>query len=77
MGKSGFKIDSEINTRNSVRRSAVSSIDIAKGSMLTEDMIVFKRPGDGIPSTQISDILGKKAVLDIPKDEKLVKEWFE
>lgn len=70
-------LNSEINTRNSVRRSAVSSIDIMQGTVLTENMIVFKRPGDGIPSTRINDILGKKAVCDIPKDEKLLKEWFK
>ena len=78
LGNSELKcLDSEIKTRESVRRSAVASIDIKKGEILEEDMIIFKRPGNGIVPQKIDSIIGKIANRDIPKDSLLAKEWFE
>ena len=69
-------LESEIHTRDSVRRSAVSRREIKKGEPLTEDMIIYKRPGDGISPRETEKLMGKKSVRDIPKDEKILKEWF-
>ena len=41
---------------------------IAKGQVITEDMIWTKRPGTGIPSKDYPKLLGKKAKTDIPVD---------
>ena len=69
-------LDSEITTRNSVRRSAVSKCKIDKGRILTEDMIIFKRPGNGISPQEIGNYIGKTVICDIPEDVKFLKNIF-
>lgn len=49
-------------------RSVVSIAPITKGSVITEDMVWTKRPGTGIPSKRLGEVLGKVAIRDIPKD---------
>lgn len=51
-----------------VRRSIHAARDIAAGETLTEDMIVIKRPGNGVPPHLIKELLGRKAQQDIPAD---------
>ena len=70
-------LDSEKKTRDSVRRSAVASFDIGKGSELSQEMLVFKRPGNGLSPKEIEQILGKKATKDIKKDDVIELDWFE
>ena len=41
--------------------------DIEKGSVINESDIEFKRPGLGIPPSEIDNIIGKKATVDILK----------
>lgn len=78
LGNSELKcLPTEIHTRNSVRRSAVSKYDIKKGTVLTDDMIIFKRPGDGLSPEQTQSILGKTAKYDIEKDRFLSVDQFE
>lgn len=67
----------EITTRNSVRRSAVSVSPILKGMKLTEDMVIFKRPGTGIAPKDFIEMVGRTAVKDIPEDTLLKQEDFE
>ncbi len=69
--------EDEIITRNSVRRSAVSSRDILKGEKLTEDMVVFKRPGTGIAPKDFITMIGKTAINDIKEDTLLKVEDFK
>ena len=60
--------EDEITTRNSVRRSAVSACPIAKGTVMTEDMVIFKRPGTGIAPKAFAELVGKTVMKDIPED---------
>lgn len=46
-------------------RSIVSTRDIFAGTVITQDMIWSKRPGTGIPSYKMSEIIGKVAKNDI------------
>lgn len=46
-------------------RSIVSVTDIHPGDIITEDMIWSKRPGTGIPSYKMTDIIGRKAIREI------------
>lgn len=69
-------LESEVHTKNSVRRSAVSKLPIKKGTVLTEDLIIYKRPGDGLSPEQAQVILGKTAKYDIEKDQFLSTEQF-
>lgn len=54
-------------------RSIVSTRDIPAGTVLTQDMIWSKRPGTGIPSWRMEEVIGKKALRDIPGNT-LIKE---
>lgn len=68
--------DDEITTRNSVRRSAVAAKPIMKGEILTEEMVIFKRPGTGIAPKEFLKMIGKTAVRDICEDTLLKSEDF-
>ncbi len=46
-------------------RSIVSLRDIKRGEIITPEMIWSKRPGTGIPSHQMDEVIGKKAKRDI------------
>jgi len=52
-----------------VRKSIVAKVNIPEGTVLTEEMIAFKRPGTGIPPKYYKEILGKKARRNIKVDE--------
>jgi N-acetylneuraminate synthase len=69
--------EDEITTRNSVRRSAVSARPIMKGEKLTEDMVIFKRPGTGIAPKDFVAMVGKTAVNDVEEDTLLKPDDFE
>lgn len=70
-------LDSEQHTRESVRRSAVTKYAIKKGEILTEDMVIFKRPGTGLDPSHLQMLIGKKAIRDIKKDSIILKEDFK
>lgn len=51
------------------RRSLHSARDIKRGTKITPDMLVVKRPGFGIKPKFIESVVGKTAKRDINKDE--------
>lgn len=68
-GAGGLQVlPSEQAARENARRSIVAAIDISKGTVLTEDMLAFKRPGTGISPRDLSMVLGKVAEMEIKKD---------
>lgn len=60
---------SEKKIMNLVRKSIVSKKDIEKGTIVSEDMIVIKRPGTGLNPSDLDKIIGKKSRRYIAKDE--------
>ncbi len=56
-----------------MRRSIVSNRDIKKGEIAKIEDFVFKRPGVGIPPSEVYSIIGKEFVQDIDIDE-VIKE---
>lgn len=58
-------------------RSIVSTRDISEGEIIEQDMIWSKRPGTGIPSHKMNEVIGRKARRDIRKNELLAYEDFE
>jgi len=62
---------SEKNTRDVARKSIVTARFIPEGTILTEDMIKTKRPGTGIPPTEIQYVVGRKIVRDVQEDQLL------
>lgn len=65
-------VKSELEVRGVARKSIVAKIDIPKDTIISEDMIAFKRPGTGIAPKYFNTIVEKKARRFIKKDD-LVK----
>lgn len=56
---------SEKGIREWAHRSVVSLVDIPVGATITQEMIWSKRPGTGIPSYRMDEVIGKVAKRDI------------
>ncbi|MBI3021808.1 MAG: N-acetylneuraminate synthase [Candidatus Omnitrophica bacterium] len=56
----------EAPTAAVARKSLVAARDIPAGSLLTETLIVAKRPGTGLPPALLPQLVGRKTVHDIP-----------
>ena len=66
-------LESESSARIYARRSIVAKVYIPKDSIITEGMLVFKRPGTGISPKFLERIIGKKTKIDIKEDE--IVKW--
>lgn len=60
--------EKEASIREWAFRSLVSTCDIESGEILTQDHIWSKRPGTGIPSWQMDEIIGRKVLNKISKN---------
>jgi N,N'-diacetyllegionaminate synthase len=69
--------DRERQIRAWAFRSIVSTRAIAKGEVVTQDMIWSKRPGTGIPAYRMDEVIGKIAVTDIPANTLLAWSQLE
>ena len=58
------------------RRSLVARCRIAKGTVITPDMIAVKRPGNGIEPKFLDQVVGKIVSQDIEKDEMLTADML-
>ncbi len=61
--------DSEMPARKNARRSLVADQVILKGTAITKEMVVPKRPGGGISPAKATEILGRKVNTTIQEDE--------
>ena len=66
----------EYDQRIMMRRSVISRVPIPKDKVLTTEDLAYKRPGSGIPPTEASIIIGKKAIRNIEADELLSQSDF-
>ena len=69
-------LGTESAARQNARRSLVASGGIKKGTVITRDMLTFKRPGTGISPDRMDEIVGKVAALDIEDDTILQENMF-
>ena len=67
---------SEIPVKQSARRSLVARMDISAGTVLTKEMIACKRPGKGIPPSELEAIIGKSCKKDIQAEQVIDWEMF-
>lgn len=58
----------EERTKKITRKSIVAKVNIPKGTVITKNMLAFKRPGTGIAPKNIHMFIGKKAKKNIKKD---------
>ena len=68
---------SELGNAAVARRSIVAARDISAGTLITADVIAFKRPGTGLPPRMAEHVLGKTARINIPAGALLQLEMFE
>jgi N-acetylneuraminate synthase/N,N'-diacetyllegionaminate synthase len=67
---------SEEKGRQNFRLSCTAARDIQVGEYLVAEDIIFQRPGDGIPPTHVSFLIGMQAKQPILKGNKIKKEHF-
>ena len=63
----------EIEKQNLIgmRRSIVAKKFISKGTVITEEMLTFKRPATGINPSLFEKIVGRKAKININEDSRI------
>ena len=65
--------ENEREIMKDVRRSILAKVDIQAGTVITKDMLCFKRPGDGIKPEFADILVGMRVNRDIRKEEKI--DW--
>ncbi len=66
----------ELETRRGARRSLVARRAIARGTVITADLLACKRPGTGIPAERAGEVIGRTARADIPAETLLSWDQF-
>lgn len=64
----------ESNTVKIARKSLVAARSIVKGAIFTVDTLAVRRPGTGLPPTDLDRVVGKKASKYIPAGEVITRE---
>lgn len=67
--------DSELSTRDVARKSLVWKRSVKAGTIITNDDICCKRPGNGIMPERQEELIGKTAAVDCTADT--VIQWNE
>ncbi|REJ79550.1 MAG: N-acetylneuraminate synthase [Acidobacteria bacterium] len=52
-------------------KSVYAGSDLTKGSIVTEGMIRFKKPGTGLPAQKAHELIGKRLIRDIAADQMI------
>jgi sialic acid synthase SpsE len=70
MGEYGLKVSDVVAaSRVKLERSVATNRDIRKGEIIQETDLHLLSPGDGFKWSEVDRIAGKKAILDISKNE--------
>ena len=75
LGSGEDRLDPEM--RVTARRSIVAARDLESGERVTEAMLAYKRPGDGLPPRVADDIVGKRLTRAVAADEQIREgDWL-
>lgn len=78
IGVEDFYVDKNVNSSKiKLERSIASKCFIKKGEVILENNIHMLSPGDGYKWSQLSEVVGKKAVVDIPANEIIYSQLLE
>jgi N,N'-diacetyllegionaminate synthase len=66
----------EAGIRDVVRKSIVAAKKISRGSRISKEMLLIKRPGTGIEPKYLMSLIGKTATRDIKKDTLITWEMI-
>ncbi len=69
--------EAELRIMKDVRRSILAKDDIASGTVITKDMLCYKRPGTGIKPEYADFVIGLRVNRDIRKEEVIKWEDFQ
>jgi N,N'-diacetyllegionaminate synthase len=61
-------LDCEKETRKLDKRSIVTKQTIPRGTIITREMLTFKRPGTGIPPKHVDIVVGRQAQMNLKVD---------
>jgi N-acetylneuraminate synthase len=60
-------------TKSLFTKSLAPTRKLARGTILQTDMLTLKKPGTGIPSTELNNIIGRRLVREV--DPKKLLKW--
>ena len=69
--------NSEANTAAVARRSLVAARDLKAGEKITEDDILLRRPGTGLPPSMMSFMIGLTLKMDVPAGVVITREMLQ
>lgn len=58
-------------------KSIVAARAIPQGAVISEDMLSFKKPGDGMKAARYKEVVGRVAKVDIRPDTKIREEMLD
>lgn len=70
-------LETERVSRLNARRSLVLTRDVRAGEVLTDDLVVYKRPGTGISPARKHLVLGRRFKQDHPEDTIVTDDMIE
>jgi sialic acid synthase len=70
-------VDAERPVRSRLGKSVVSARYISAGSILSQEMLTAKAPGDGISPNHLEQLIGRVAAVDVEADTLLPIEALE
>ena len=70
-------LETEGAARLNARRSLVSACEIPSGTVITREMLTFKRPGTGISPSHIEEVAGCHAAVTIPEDTIITSQMIK
>ena len=70
------QLDSYKEMKLIFQKSIFSNNFIKKGEKFDLNNLAFKKPGSGIPASEIDDIIGKISTENIQKGAMIKKEWI-
>jgi N,N'-diacetyllegionaminate synthase len=65
------------NMRSIFGRSIVAARDLAPGTMLSSDLLALKKPGTGLPESQLAALLGRRLRKPLSRDQQLKLDDIE
>ncbi|MBF0381742.1 MAG: N-acetylneuraminate synthase family protein [Magnetococcales bacterium] len=68
--------DQEMITRNKYHVSMASAASLEAGTVLAKEMITWRNPGNGIPSKEVDNWLGRTLAKDVAKDVLITPDMF-
>jgi N-acetylneuraminate synthase len=60
--------------RSLFTKSIVARVDLAAGTVLSDVHLALKKPGTGLPSSRMSDVIGRRLVRAIRADDQIAEK---